>query len=81
MPPEFLDPGKNPADAVQVGQGQGDEYEESKSSSGGQEKVSDIKDRVGEMSDEELAELADSDDRKGVQDAVAAEQAKRAEAA
>lgn len=78
----FLDPGGHPSHAVQVGKGQGDEYEESgKASSGdGQESVKDVKARVGDMSDEELAALADSDDRKGVQDAVAAEQAKRAEA-
>jgi hypothetical protein len=82
---EFKDPGGHDSHAAQVGEGQGDEYEgegeddgESKSSgSGDQEKVADVKARVGDMSDEELAELADSDDRKGVQDAVAAEQAKR----
>jgi hypothetical protein len=73
-----LDPGKHPNAAVQVGEGAADEYEESKSS-GSQEKVADVKAQVGDMSDDELADLAASDDRKGVQDAVAAEQAKRAE--
>jgi hypothetical protein len=80
---ELKDPGQHSVDAVQVGQGMGDEYEsddddEGKASSGEQEKVADIKARLGDASDDELAELA-KDDRKGVQDAVAAEQARRAE--
>ena len=75
----FLDPGGHPSHAVQVGEGAGDEYEESKSSgSDGQESVKDIKARLADASDEELDEL-ESDERKGVQDAVAAEKARRAE--
>lgn len=79
--PDFLDPGKNPSDAVQVGQGAADEYGEAKASgSGGRERVDDIKGRISEMSDDELDALG-SDERKGVQEALAVERDRRAAAA
>ena len=83
---KFFDPsGLHSSDAVQVGEGMGDEYEEGKgkasaSASDEREKVADIKARIEDMDDDELNAL-DEDDRKGVQDALAAERARRAEAA